>query len=94
VPYPTTRKLLNPLLSPSGHADLPSLFTNLGSSYLSRFRRTGDVKDIDCALSHHQKAVESTPSGHAGLQNLFTNLGNSYACRFDCNSDLQAYLAI
>ncbi|KAF8960835.1 CHAT domain-containing protein [Flammula alnicola] len=75
--------------TPSGHADLPSWFNNLGSSYLRRFERTGDLQDIDHAISHHQSAVKSTPSGHADLPSQFNNLGISYARRFDRTGDLQ-----
>jgi len=78
-----------PTCMPSGHADLPNWFNNLGNSYLGRFEHTRDLQDIDYAISHHHKAVESTPSGHANLPSRFTNLGNSYAHRFECTGDLQ-----
>ncbi|KAF8810544.1 hypothetical protein BYT27DRAFT_7240700 [Phlegmacium glaucopus] len=96
MPYPTTRMLSNPLhlamltfrnavqSTPSGHADLPSRFNNLGNSYFCRFERTSDLQDIEHAISHHQNAVQSTPSGHAALPTLFKNLGHSYQCRFQC----------
>ncbi|KDR76801.1 hypothetical protein GALMADRAFT_1328734 [Galerina marginata CBS 339.88] len=75
--------------SPSGHADLPSRFNNLGTSYVRRFERTGDLKDIDSAISHLQNAVESTPSGHANLPALFNNLGTSYVRRFERTGDFK-----
>jgi len=70
-------------------SDLPGLLNNLGNSYLCRFERTGNLEDIDCAISHHQKAVECTPSGHIDLLERFTNLGNSYLCRFEHTVDLE-----
>ncbi|KAF8804627.1 hypothetical protein BYT27DRAFT_7225266 [Phlegmacium glaucopus] len=75
--------------TPSGHADLPALFANLGTSYSRRFQHTGDLQDIEHAISHHQNAVQSTPSGYAALPALFANLGTSYSQRFQHTGDLQ-----
>ncbi|KAF8971357.1 CHAT domain-containing protein [Flammula alnicola] len=73
----------------SGHANLPTCFSNLGNSYLCRFEHTGDLQDIDRAISYHQSAVESTPSGHVDLPSWFNSLGSSYARRFERTGDLQ-----
>ncbi|KAF8960972.1 CHAT domain-containing protein [Flammula alnicola] len=73
----------------SGHANLPTCFSNLGNSYLCRFEHTGDLQDIDRAISYHQNAVESTPSGHVDLPSWFNNLGSSYTHRFEYTGDLQ-----
>ncbi|KAF8810875.1 hypothetical protein BYT27DRAFT_7090903, partial [Phlegmacium glaucopus] len=64
-------------------------FNNLGNSYSHRFDRTGDLQDIDHAISHQQNAVQSTPFGHADLPSLFSNLGNSYLRRFERTGNLQ-----
>ena len=64
-------------------------YSVLGSLYLRRFERIGDLQDIDHAISHLQRTIESTPSGHAGRPNWFNNLGNLYSCRFEHTGDLQ-----
>ena len=48
-----------------------------------RFEDTGN---IDCAISHHQRAMELTPSGDPSYLN---NLGQSYLGRFKQSGDLQ-----
>ena len=73
----------------SDHANLPGHLNNLGISYSGRFKLSGNLQDIDHAISHHQKAVESTPSGHANLPHQFNNLANSYFNRFKHTGDLQ-----
>jgi tetratricopeptide (TPR) repeat protein len=69
-------------LTPTGHPDLPSQFSNLGNSYLSRFQHLGSLSDIAEAISAHQKAVELTPTGYPDLPSRFSNLGNSYLTHF------------
>ncbi|KAF8810517.1 hypothetical protein BYT27DRAFT_7134863 [Phlegmacium glaucopus] len=70
-------------------ADLPSWFNNLGNLYSHRYERTSNLQDIDCAVFHHQSAVESTPSGHAVLPSWFNNLGNLYLSHFEHTGNLQ-----
>ena len=62
---------------------------NLGSSYIHRFKYTGDLQEIEHAISHFQKAVESTPSGHADLPSWLSNLGNAYFLCFKHTGHLQ-----
>ena len=64
------------------------MLNNLGNSHLRRFEHTGDLQDIDHAISLHRSAVESTPSGHTDLPSQLNNLGVSYACRFQCTGNL------
>jgi len=82
--------------TPSSHADLASWFNNLagwfnglGSLYASHFRSTGNLQDIDRAISRHQSAVEFTPSGHIDLPSRFSDLGNLYLGRFKCTRNPQ-----
>ena len=65
------------------------MLNSLGSSYLYRFERTGDLQDIDHSISHHQNALKSTPPGHVLLPVLFNNLGNSYSHHFKHTGDLK-----
>ena len=76
-------------VNPSGHTYLPDRFNNLGSSYLSRFKHTGNMRDIDFAISYHQKAIESISPGHADLPDRFKNLGSSYLSRFKHTGDIK-----
>ena len=73
----------------SGHTNNPYWLNNLGRAFADRFQCTGNLQDIDHAISHHQKAVESTPSGHAILPGQLNNLGIAYYDRFRYTSDLQ-----
>ncbi|KAF8962051.1 CHAT domain-containing protein [Flammula alnicola] len=74
--------------NPSGHPDLPIVFSELGTLYQCRFARSGDLQDIGRAIFYHQSAVESTPSGHADLPSC-SNLGISYTHRFERTGDLE-----
>jgi tetratricopeptide (TPR) repeat protein len=71
------------------HLDYPAWLNNLGISHFYRFEDTGNLQDIDYAISNHQKAVASTPSGHADLSSRLNNLGTSYLCRFEHTGNLQ-----
>ena len=74
---------------PFGRKILTNVSYNRGNSYLTRFQETGDLQDIDRAISHYQKAVEPTPSGDADLPDYLSNLGSSYVLRFEHVGDLQ-----
>ena len=82
--------------TPSGHANvvswvnnLASWFNSMGSLYARHFEHTGNLRDIDRAISHHQSAVEFTPSGHIDLSSRFSDLGNLYLGRFKCTRNPQ-----
>jgi hypothetical protein len=59
-----------------------------GNYFLRRFWRSGDLMDIDKAISHHEHAVHLTPDGHADMPGRLNNLGNSFARRFQRSGDL------
>lgn len=68
--------------------DLPPFaYSFFGNAYLSRFTCLGKVQDLEHAISHHQKAVQSTPSGDAELPGRLNNLGSSYLRRFEATGD-------
>ena len=55
---------------------------NLGNSFLSRFERSGQLVDIEQAISAHKEAVRLTPDGHAIKVQHLSNLGNSFRQRY------------
>ena len=57
-------------------------FNNLGNSFLSRFERSGELVDIEEAISAHKDAVRLTPDGHALKPSRLANLGQSFQHRF------------
>ncbi|KIM74180.1 hypothetical protein PILCRDRAFT_80299 [Piloderma croceum F 1598] len=62
--------------------------SNLGNSFLCRFERSGDLIDVDKAISAHEQAVHLTLDGHANKPNCLNNLGSSLLCRFEHSGDL------
>ncbi|KAF8804474.1 hypothetical protein BYT27DRAFT_7340101 [Phlegmacium glaucopus] len=72
-----------------GNANLPVCFSNLGNSYIYRFKHSREPQDINHAISQHQSAIKLTPSGHADLPEMFNCLGISYRYRFDVTGDLE-----
>ena len=48
----------------------------------SRFKRTGDLADIQNAMSNQQCAVELIPLGHTDLPLRLSNLRNPFQFRF------------
>jgi hypothetical protein len=58
---------------------MPDRLNNLGLSFQSRFKHTGDLIDISEAISSLQKAVQLTPDGHADMPGWLNNLGNFFS---------------
>ncbi|KAG8814365.1 hypothetical protein FRC19_001801, partial [Serendipita sp. 401] len=75
-------------LTPDGHPDKPSQLSNLGTSLLTRFKRLGNLDDLDSAIARHQAAVNLTPDGHPDKPRWLSNLGNSLLTRFECLGNL------
>ncbi|TEB18348.1 hypothetical protein FA13DRAFT_1720119 [Coprinellus micaceus] len=87
-------------LTPEGHTDLPGWLMNLGNSYLlylagsrigasyfCRFHRTGNLLDINEAVSVQFRAVHLTPAGHADRPSRLSNLGICFSSRFELTHD-------
>ena len=53
-----------------------------GSSFQFRFEQTGDLSDMENAMSNQQRVVELTPLGHTDLPRRLSNLGNSFQISF------------
>ncbi|KAJ7266170.1 CHAT domain-containing protein [Mycena rebaudengoi] len=55
---------------------------------MDRYRRSGDVKDLEAALQHNQAAVEQTPEGHPDLARHLQNLGILFTDRYQQSGDV------
>ncbi|KAG9122187.1 hypothetical protein FRC07_001537, partial [Ceratobasidium sp. 392] len=73
---------------PDGHAHKPNLLTNLGMSLESRFKRLGDLADLDKAIEYQARAVQLAPQNHPQKATHLNNLGNSLESRFKRLNDL------
>ncbi|KAG8710863.1 hypothetical protein FRC11_004036, partial [Ceratobasidium sp. 423] len=60
----------------------------LGVSHGRRFKRLGELDDIEKAIKFHTFALASTPAGHQDLPLQLTSLGVSYSDRFCCLGEL------
>ena len=67
---------------------MPSWLNNLGISFQSHFKYTGDLADVSKAISYMQKAVHLAPEGHAYLPSWLNNLGNSLQSCFEHTGNL------
>ena len=70
-------------LTPHGHPDKPSRLNNLGNSLKARFKRLGELSDLEDAISRHRDAVDLTPHGHPDKPARLNNLGSSLNTRFE-----------
>ncbi|KAJ7272341.1 CHAT domain-containing protein, partial [Mycena rebaudengoi] len=72
-----------------GHPDLAGRLHYLGVSFGERYRRSGDVKDLEAALQNQQAAVEKTPKGHPDLAEHLQYLGGSLGDRYRRSGDVK-----
>ncbi|KAJ1300095.1 hypothetical protein OPQ81_002577 [Rhizoctonia solani] len=61
---------------------------NLGQSYRSRFRRNGELDEINKAIEYGHRALILTPEEHPDLRHRYASLGVSYGTRFRHFGDL------
>ena len=71
-------------LTPDGHYNKPTYFSNLGISLVNRFDRSGQLVDIEDAISSYKDAVRLTPDGYRNKPLYLFNLGASLSRRFRC----------
>ncbi|KAF8121610.1 TPR-like protein [Boletus edulis] len=76
-------------LTPDGHPDKPSGLNNLGNSFITRFERLGELRDLEDAISTHRDAVHLTPDGHPDKPSGLNNLGSSFMTRFERLGELR-----
>ncbi|CAE6451246.1 unnamed protein product [Rhizoctonia solani] len=63
-------------------SDRGGLISNLGSSYLGRFRQSRDLEDLNVSIACHLKALQYTPQEHENMPIIIHSLGNSYYTLF------------
>ena len=74
---------------PSGSPGRAAHLANLGSALQARFRRTGELKDLDAAITAGQAAVNAAPSGSPGRAAYLANLGSALQARFRRTGELK-----
>ncbi|KAF8181727.1 TPR-like protein [Mycena galopus ATCC 62051] len=75
-------------LTPDSHPDKPKSLDNLGSSLLTRFKRFGELDDLNRSVSMREKAIHRAPDAHVDKPSMMNNLGNSLLIRFERLGDL------
>ncbi|KAF5343629.1 hypothetical protein D9758_015445 [Tetrapyrgos nigripes] len=81
-------------LTPDDHADKAAMLnnlgnafetrlTNLGNAFSCRFKRLGELGDIENAIHFKRQAVDLTPDGHADKAYKLNNLGSAFSHRFE-----------
>ncbi|KAF8129595.1 CHAT domain-containing protein, partial [Boletus edulis] len=71
--------------------------SNLGTSFMTRFLRLGELRDLEDAISIHRDAIVLTPHGHPHKPTMLNNLANSFKVRFEClrePSDLEDAISL
>ncbi|QRW18678.1 CHAT domain protein [Rhizoctonia solani] len=64
------------------HPHLHYRHFELGVSYVDRYRRVGEVLDLEKAVEHCSCALALTPEGHPDLPGRHSYLGTSYGIRY------------
>ncbi|KAF8752265.1 TPR-like protein, partial [Rhizoctonia solani] len=54
-------------LTPNDNLDLPIRYANLGVSYSDRYRRLGEVTDLEKAIEHKRHALALSSDGHPNI---------------------------
>ncbi|KAF6759101.1 hypothetical protein DFP72DRAFT_148681 [Ephemerocybe angulata] len=68
---------------PEDHPHLPSLFANLGRSFRRRFEQTGDLLDIDEAISVQRRATRIALEDRGDLRAQLGSLGDTLLQRYE-----------
>ncbi|KAJ6563210.1 CHAT domain-containing protein [Mycena sp. CBHHK59/15] len=76
------------LLIPEGHPDRPRHLQNLAVSFGQRYRRWGDLTDLEAALQNGQQALALTPEGHPDRARHLQSLAVSFTDRYRRLGDL------
>ena len=77
-------------LTPDGHADKPLVLSNLGSSFLHRFERSGDLADRARAISSYRSAGNCLTGAASTRLKAALNWAR-LASEVDLSSALQGY---
>ncbi len=57
--------------------------SNLGRALRTRFERTGQLADLDQAITVGREAIDATPAGHPGRPGRLSGLGSTLQTRFE-----------
>jgi tetratricopeptide (TPR) repeat protein len=82
--------------APTSDYERAAILNNLGVVLGTRFQQSGDLADIDGAITIYRKAVEVAPASHPDRVMFLANLGNSLGNRIDRTDnpiDLDDYIA-
>ncbi|QRW12412.1 aromatic di-alanine and TPR containing protein [Ceratobasidium sp. AG-Ba] len=71
------------MLTHDGHPDKSGRLSNLGISWLSRFRHFGELSDLDRALECQSQSVKLIDDSHPDKPACLSSLGSSWMCRFE-----------
>lgn len=69
-------------ITPIDHPDRALLLNNLASMLLTRYNQTGNMDDLEAAISKAELAVFITPIDHPGRGIFLYNLGNNLSIRY------------
>ncbi|KZP10594.1 hypothetical protein FIBSPDRAFT_1051243, partial [Athelia psychrophila] len=75
-------------LSSYGDPKMPALLNNIGVGYIKRFRRLGDLADLENSIVRFEQALALTLDGHADKPSRLSNLGSGHLTRFERLGDL------
>jgi hypothetical protein len=64
-------------------------FNNLGNSLLIRFKRLGDLEDLNQSIQVFEETARLAPDSHPDMPYWLNNLGNSLFCQFEQLGDLE-----
>jgi tetratricopeptide (TPR) repeat protein len=81
-------------MTPKGNPEMAERLHNLAESFTDRYRRSGDVKDLQAAEQNAQAAVEQAPGGHPGLARHLNNLGALCQDRYQRSGDVKDLEAV
>ncbi|KAF8704371.1 TPR-like protein, partial [Rhizoctonia solani] len=65
------------------------LLNSLGRSYIYRFNRTGNNKDINTAIKLLEESLTKTSTGHSDRASWLSNLGRAYNSRLSVSDNLE-----
>ncbi|RPA93056.1 hypothetical protein L873DRAFT_1793879 [Choiromyces venosus 120613-1] len=73
------------------HPDRAGIYNNLGGMFYKRFKRIGDLEDLQKAIKHSEEALSATPQVHAGRAGFYLNLGMSVESRYMCANSVEDF---
>jgi hypothetical protein len=68
---------------PANYSGLAIILNNLGLSLYRRFKRKGNMENLNKAILREKQAVKLMPENHPNLILFLNNLGLSFRSRFE-----------